>query len=360
MTFKTVGILINYSALTLMGYLNLESAVINSKYTRLPLLQITWIIVAISLIIVTVLLLERINISKWLIPGYILSVTLLFLLLLVGERWGGSQRWFSTPIGGLQPSEFVKPFMVLLYSYIYANSYNTAGVSLLNLFLMLPIAGLILSEPDLGTSIVFVFLILIYYIMAEKKKKRLLFVFIVIVLLVLLLYGFGLKPYQKERITAFFDPAKNPDTYYHTQQSITMVASAGLYGKGYQRGLGNLYGYIPADHTDFVLAVYAEEEGFLGMIVFYSLWLLMFSIILSLIRQRTGIKKWLSVGVFAIFFIQFTVNVGMVIGLLPVTGLPLPFFTYGGSSTASNAIIIGILLWASLNDDRRVEELIKL
>ena len=358
-TFKTFGILSIFSALTLMGYFNLESAVINSRYTRLPYLQLNWILIAISLIIITVFFLERISIGKILIPGYILSLSLLFLLLIFGERWGGSRRWFSTPIGGLQPSEFVKPFILLLYSYIYSNSYNSTGVSLLNLLLIIPIAGLIVLEPDLGTGMVFVFMFFVDYVMAEKKKKRLFLFFVILLLLIFLVYTFGLKPYQKERITAFLDPTKNPDTYYHTQQSITMVASGGLFGKGYQRGLGNLYGYIPADHTDFVLAVFAEEEGFFGLIIFYSLWFLLFSIILTLIRQKSGMKKWLSVGVFSIFFIQFTINVGMVIGLLPVTGLPLPFFTYGGSSTASNAIITGILLWSSLNEEKPMEVILR-
>jgi rod shape determining protein RodA len=212
-------------------------------------------------------------------------------------------------------------------------------------------------EPDFGTGMVFVFTFIMYYVIAEKNKRRLFGFLILFLILILLVYTFGLKPYQKERITAFLDPSKNPDTYYHTQQSVTMVASGGLFGKGYQRGLGNLYGYIPADHTDFVLAVFAEEEGFFGMLFFYSLWFILFAINISIIRKRSGMKKWLSLGVFSTFFIQFTINVGMVIGLLPVTGLPLPFFTYGGSSTASNAILIGILLWSSLNNKKRLEVL---
>ncbi|MFP4460700.1 MAG: FtsW/RodA/SpoVE family cell cycle protein [Thermotogota bacterium] len=346
-----------FLALSLMGYFNLESAVINSRFTRLPHLQINWIVIAVILSIITVLYFEKAKITKLLIPGYVVSLSLLLLLLLFGESWGGSRRWFSTPIGGFQPSEFVKPFIIIFYSYLYSHGVDSARVSFVNFILTLPIAILIILEPDFGTGMVFVFTFLVYYSMAEKKKKRLFLFFTMMIILFLMIYSFGLKPYQKERITAFLDPSHNPDTYYHTQQSVTMVASGGIYGKGYQRGLGNLYGYIPADHTDFVLAVYAEEEGFLGMLVFFALWFSLFSINISLIREKNGIKKWLSLGVFSIFFIQFTINVGMVLGLLPVTGLPLPFFTYGGSSTVSNAIMIGILLWSAMSDDKRLEVL---
>lgn len=357
LNYKTFLIFIVFCVLSFLGYLNLESAVINSRYTKLPILQINWIIIAITLIIITVFIFEKIHLGKILIPGYILIFSLLVLLLAFGERWGGSRRWFSTPIGGFQPSEFAKPFMIVLYSYLYPHGVDSTKSSLFNLILTLPVVLLIVLEPDFGTGVVFVFTFLMYYVIAEKNKRRLLGFFILFLILILLVYSFGLKPYQKERITAFLDPSKNPDTYYHTQQSITMVASGGLFGKGYQRGLGNLYGYIPADHTDFVLAVFAEEEGFFGMLFFYSLWFILFAINISIIRRRSGIKKWLSLGVFSTFFIQFTINVGMVIGLLPVTGLPLPFFTYGGSSTASNAILIGILLWASLDEEKRLEVL---
>lgn len=343
--------------LSILGYVNLESAVINSKYTRLPILQLNWILIAVILIIATLLFFERFQINKLLIPGYIIILSLLFLLLIYGERWGGSKRWFSTPIGGFQPSEFVKPFMIILYSFVYSQGLSLAKSSLFNLVLTLPVVFLIILEPDFGTSMVFVFTFLIYYLFAEMKNRRLLVFFVIFVIVVLFVYSFGLKPYQKERITAFMDPSKNPDTYYHTQQSITMVASGGMFGKGYQRGLGNLYGYIPADHTDFVLAVFAEEEGFIGMLFFYCLWFILFGINISIIHKQKGVKKWLSIGVFSTFFIQFTINVGMVIGLLPVTGLPLPFFTYGGSSTASNAILVGILLWSSMNEEKRLEVL---
>ncbi|HRW33502.1 MAG TPA: FtsW/RodA/SpoVE family cell cycle protein [Thermotogota bacterium] len=342
-----------------MGYFNLESAVINSRYMRLPHLQINWILIAVFALFLTVYIMQKINVERLMLPGYIVFLVLLMLLLLVGEKWGGSKRWFSTPFGGLQPSEFVKPYIILLFSYIYSSASDCSKMSVINAILLFPLVGLIVLEPDFGTGMVFVFSFLIYYLLAEKNKKRIMVFFLFLLIILFLVYSFGLKPYQKERINAFFNPSKNPDTYYHTQQSITMVASGGVFGKGYQRGLGNLYGYIPADHTDFVLAVFAEEEGFLGMMIFYILWFVLFLIILTLIRIRKGLKKWISVGVFSIFFIQFTINVGMVIGLLPVTGLPLPYFTYGGSSTLSNAIITGLLLFSSLNDERKMEVLLR-
>src|SRR6056297_2986207 len=156
-----------------MGYFNLESAVINSRYIRLPFLQINWIVIAFVFVIITIIVLERIKIGKMLIPGYILILSLLLLLLIFGEQWGGSRRWFSTPIGGFQPSEFVKPFIIILYSYLYSHAADSSSISLLTVALTLPVVVLIILEPDFGTSMVFVFTFLIYYLMAEKKKKRL-------------------------------------------------------------------------------------------------------------------------------------------------------------------------------------------
>src|SRR6056297_1091346 len=162
-----------------MGYFNLESAVINSRYVRLPFLQINWIVIAFVFVIITIIVLERIKIGKMLIPGYILILSLLLLLLIFGEQWGGSRRWFSTPIGGFQPSEFVKPFMIVLYSYLYSHGADYSKSSLINLILTLPVVLLIVLEPDFGTGMVFVFTFLMYYVITEKNKRRLLGFFII-------------------------------------------------------------------------------------------------------------------------------------------------------------------------------------
>jgi rod shape determining protein RodA len=270
--------------------------------------------------------------------------------LIFGETWGESKRWFSTPFGGIQPSEFAKPSLVVILSYLYANSHDFRKINFINVLITGIIALLVAVETDLGTSLVYLFVYFVYFVFTEPKKRVIISFIVFILVITVLIYSFGLKGYQKERITAFLNPSKNPDGYYQTKQSLTMIASGGLTGKGYQRGLGNLYGYIPADHTDFVLAVYAEENGFTGMLVFFGLWFLMFLNAVFVVLKNSGFKKWVSLGVFSIMFAQFTINIGMVLGILPVTGLPLPFFTYGGSSTVSNSICMGLLLWCSLTD----------
>ncbi|HPR95583.1 MAG TPA: FtsW/RodA/SpoVE family cell cycle protein [Thermotogota bacterium] len=349
-TWHSVQLFIVYCMLSIMGYFNLYSAVLNSRYTRLPNSQIIWIAAGIIMIFFTVFVLEKIKIGKFIFPLLLIMIAALSMLLIFGETWGDSKRWFSTPFGGLQPSEFAKPALVVVLSFLYANSGNFRKMNLINFIITVIVAGLVAIEPDLGTSLVYLFVYFVFFLFTEPKK-RVIFVFILtVILLIVVVFYFGLKDYQRERITAFLNPSTNPDGYYQTKQSLTMIASGGLTGKGYQRGPGNLYGYIPADHTDFVLAVFAEENGFYGMLVFYGLWFVFFINCILLFLKRSSFKKWMILGIFSIFFIQFTINIGMVLGLLPVTGLPLPFFTYGGSSTISNSISTGILIWCSMKE----------
>ncbi len=348
MTVQTLQIFLVHIVLSMMGYFNLYSAVLNSKYTRLPNSQIVWVIAGVITILLTVYLLERLTLGRYILPVLTITIVSLALLLIAGENWGDSRRWFSTPFGGIQPSEFAKPVLVVVLSYLYANSSNFRRMNLFSFLITLLIAALVAVEPDLGTSLVYLFIYFVYFLFTEPRKRIVISFVLILILLIVLVFSFGLKEYQRGRITAFLNPSTNPDGYYQTKQSLTMVASGGVTGKGYQRGPGNLYGYIPADHTDFVLAVYAEEQGFYGMLLFFSLWFILFSNAVTIFYKRTGLKKWMSLGVFSVFFVQFVINVGMVFGLLPVTGLPLPFFTYGGSSTISNSICIGILIWCSL------------
>jgi rod shape determining protein RodA len=309
-----------------------------------------WISAGIIVVIATVFLLRRVTLGKYILPILSLIVLSLVLLLIFGEHWSDSRRWFSTPFGGIQPSEFAKPILVIILSYLYANSNDFRRANLINALITIVIAGLVAVEPDLGTSLVYLFVYFVYYIFTESKKSVIISFILIVLLIAVLVFSFGLKDYQRERITAFLNPSTNPDGYYQTKQSLTMTASGGLTGKGYQRGPGNLYGYIPADHTDFVLAVYAEENGFYGMLVFLGLWMLLFINIIMVIAKNTSLKRWIALGVFSVFFVQFTINVGMVLGLMPVTGLPLPFFTYGGSSAISNSVCMGMLIWSSMKE----------
>ncbi len=350
LSFDSIIIVIVYLSLLTIGYFNLSSAVIYSRYTSLPDTQLIWIFMGVIMSFLTIRIMRQIHHGSFVIPGLVTVYALLILVLFFGENWGGSTRWFSTPVGGIQPSELSKPIIVLVFSSLYALMKNYKIANITVFFISSTVSALIMLEPDLGTAMVFMFMFFIYFLMSEKRVIRIIELMTVVVIVALVGFFFILQPYQRERITSFLNPESNPATYYQTKQSITMVASGGLEGKGYQRGLGNLYGYIPADHTDFILAVYGEEWGFMGMSLFLGLWLLLFITMLRLIYLRNGIKRWIVLGVLSVFFFQFSVNTAMVAGLIPVTGLPLPFFTYGGSSMLTNSAMIGMILWSSFKE----------
>jgi rod shape determining protein RodA len=332
--------------LTVLGNYNLASATYNSKFIRLPANQINWSFICFMAAFATFLFFSLVNPERFTYLLIFVVIAGLVAVLFFGEEINNSYRWFATPYGSIQPSEIAKPLMVLLLAILFERIKPGA------LFLIIPgiltagVAFLIFAEPDFGTSLVFLFLFFILYWFNVKNKKQLYRLIIVIACLGLILWFFGLHDYQRNRIIAFLYPEKAPDTYYHTQQSITMVGSGGIYGKGYMQGPGNIYGYIPADHTDFVLAVFAEEHGFLGLCFILSIWVCLLGSLLIAAMKRTGIARNILLGVFSVFFFQTFFNVAMVLGIAPVTGIPLPFFTYGGSSMLANGVLLGLVLYA--------------
>lgn len=340
-------ILFGFSAvLTVLGNINLMSATFNSKFIQLPENQRQWSVACFAMSLLTFFFLKIVKIEKYLLLLYFSIVASLGALFIFGEEISGAIRWFETPFGSLQPSEISKPIFILVLSILFSRLKPGLILLAIPLLLTLSVTGLVFFEPDFGTSLVFIFIFFILYWVNERDKIRMLKLLLLFTVLGLILWVFGLKDYQRDRIVAFLDPEKAPDTYYHTQQSITMVGSGGVYGKGYMRGPGNIYGYIPADHTDFVLAVFAEEYGFTGMGVFFGIWAVFLCNLLFEAVRLKGIEKNIMVGVFAVFFFQSVLNMAMVLGLAPVTGIPLPFFTYGGSSMITNGILLGMAAFA--------------
>ncbi len=332
--------------LTVMGNQNLASATFNSKFLQLPSNQVNWSIIGFTVIFLSVFLssffcLERLwPLCLAIIFGSLVAV------LRFGEEINFSTRWFETPFGSIQPSEISKPLMVIVLAALFEKLRPGFFFLAIPAGITLGAAFLIFLEPDFGTALIFIFLFFVLYWMNVKDRGQLLRALLASGVFGILLWFFGLRDYQKARIIAFWYPEKAPDTYYHTQQSITMVGSGGLYGKGYLQGPGNIYGYIPADHTDFVLAVFAEERGFFGLCFFIAIWVVLLLAVLREAQRKSGFAKNLLLGVFSIFFFQTFFNMAMVLGIAPVTGIPLPFFTYGGSSMLANSLLIGLALYA--------------
>ncbi len=281
------------------------------------------------------------------------NVALLLIVLFFGKTSMGATRWINLGLFNLQPSEVMKIVIIITLARYFSEKPPPQGYSLRGLlvpFLLLGIpALLIMKQPDLGTAMMVIFIGGTLALFAGIRRST---------LAVLAVLGAGamaggwflLRGYQKERIRTFLDPERDPlGAGYHIIQSKIAVGSGGLFGKGFMRGTQSQLSFLPERHTDFAFSVFAEEWGFSGSLVLLLLYL--FIIIWGIyIARRAGDRfgMFMAIGVVAMQFWHIVVNLGMVIGLLPVVGVPLPLFSYGGTSMVTTMIGTGLLLSVSM------------
>lgn len=274
-------------------------------------------------------------------PFYLLSVILLGLTLIFGETIRGSTRWLNLGLFSLQTSEFVKPLLLIFYSRFL----NRKKLSFTYLILVLIPFILVLRQPDLGSALVFLIVPLVLYLATNFKPKT----FILGLALAAILLPLGLKfakPYQLKRIHSFLNPySDSAGAGYNVIQSIIAVGSGKFIGKGVSLGTQSRLNFLPEKHTDFIFASFAEEFGFLGsFLVISSYFILLKTMLDNAERLKNHDFYLVQLSIFTVFAFQTIVNVGMNLGLLPVTGITLPLFSYGGSSLISSLALIGIQL----------------
>jgi len=292
--------------------------------------------------------------ERWAYACYFFCVSLLVLVMFFGKVGGGSKRWLVMGPATIQPSEFMKIAVIIVLARYYAKVVTMEGMSFKELvlpmiFVMIPFV-IILKQPDLGTAIM-VFMIAASMTLFIKIEKRTLACLATAIGASLpLLWFFVLKPYQIRRILTFLDPDRDPlNTGYHIIQSKIAIGSGMIFGKGVFKGTQNALSFLPEKHTDFIFSVFAEEWGFAGsalLIVVFMMLILWGLNTAYECRDPFGII--LAVGVTGMIFWQLFVNLGMVMGLMPVVGVPLPFISYGGSSVISMMICMGILMNISM------------
>lgn len=285
---------------------------------------------------------------------YGVSIVLLAAVLFVGDSAGGATRWIDIGPFRFQPSELTKFALILLLARLFANrgeraqSISMVGLSLM--YLILPIA-LIFLQPDLSTSISLGFIWFVMLLVSQFPKPLLIVGLLVVSALVPLIYP-NLEPYQQARINTFLDPGADPQgSGYNVAQSTIAVGSGQLFGKGLDGGTQSQLNFLPAQQTDFIYAVIAEKLGFIGA----SMVLLAFLILISrclfiAYRAKDRFSYYLASGVAAYFVFHSVVNIGMNIGLLPVTGLPLPFVSYGGTNLLISWMMLGLLMSVQAHD----------
>ena len=297
------------------------------------------------------------NIRLWHITSYFIYFIIILLLIWVstyGIKVSGSQRWINLYFIVLQPSELMKIGIILCLAKYYhrlkidnINSFTSILVALS--IIIVPII-LVLSQPDLGTSILIALSGLIILWLAGVKMKYFFISFITFLISLPFIISF-LKPYQKLRILTFLDPDRDPlGAGYQIIQSKIAIGSGGLSGKGFLKGTQSYLEFLPEKHTDFIFTLFSEEFGFIGSICL----LLIYSIIIiRIIRigviSRSDFAKLFCFGFAFAIFVYIVVNLCMVLGLLPIVGSPLPILSYGGSSMLATMIGFGIVLSAKIN-----------
>ncbi len=355
-------LLITTILLCIYGFIIINSATMSKEAGSEPYLKTQIIAFALGLAVLFVLVMIDYDIyGSFYMPIYVLTNLLLLYTLInpvEAPEWGDVRSWIAIGPIVFQPSEIAK-FGVIIslakFIDIHKDNINHPLVLLkILLFAFLPIA-LILMQPDLGTAVVFVFFIAIMIYIAGIDRKYVLAVMIIGLILIIAgisvfyqimeTYTLG-DDYRFDRIVTFFYPELDPDdTGYHVIQSKTAIGSGMLYGRGLYKGVQNQLDYLPTKETDFIFAVIGEELGLAGGIALLCLYAVLLYRLVRIAKNAANMFGSLIVtGITAMFLFHIYENVGMTMGLMPVTGIPLPFISYGGTFMLVNMISIGLCL----------------
>jgi rod shape determining protein RodA len=292
------------------------------------------------------------NHSKWF---YALAIAFILLVLIMGMIAGGAKRWINVFGISIQPSEFMKPILVVfLANMLYekkrgGQTLSVKDISMPMLATLIPFI-LIVKQPDLGTGIIIVLTSLSILWFVGLKKSTYALLFGVGAVIPFVAWQYLMKPYQKMRVLSFINIDADPSGFgYHAKQAVIGVGSGKFFGKGYMAGTQHKLQFIPEHHTDFIFTVFGEEWGFIGSIILFLLFL---SFILRCLKvaqdAHDELGSIIAFGVATIIYLQFAINVMMAIHLAPVVGIPLPFISYGGSSMLTVMISTGLVLNVSM------------
>ena len=345
------GLLAATLVLAAMGVVTLYSAV-NADATaapsRLYLKQMLWYVMGLGALTVGFTVNYK-TLERWAPVLYSLCIVMLMGVLVIGKTAGGSRRWLALGPIFVQPSELAKIVVALMLARHYAKEVTTRGFVLRELIWPMAITGLpfllIVRQPDLGTAmlVLLIALSMTFFVKIERRTAVGIFAFGAVALPVVWHF---LQGYQKQRILTFLDPDRDPlGAGYHIIQSKIAIGSGMLTGKGFLQGTQNALSFLPEQHTDFIFSVLAEEWGFAGGVLLLAVFLLLILWGLNVAAEsREPFGIILAVGLTAMIFWHVTVNIGMVMGLMPVVGVPLPFISYGGSSLMTTMLCVGLLI----------------
>lgn len=339
-------------AILALGSLNLYSSTYNTATQETGIFfgkQLLWSGVGLILLLIC----WRIQPSGWerfASIFYGLTILLLIAVLISGKSAGGSQRWLALGPLNIQPSEIVKVTTLMMLARYFEKNWQIQGMHLRDLLRPTFMIGLpfvlISMQPDLGTALILLLSGMTVILSAGVHPKSVLLLCSMGTGSLVVGWRFLLKTYQKERILNLLDPGRDPlGAGYHAIQSRIAIGSGRGTGKGFLEGTQSQLHFLPERHTDFAISVWGEEWGFLGILILLLLYFYLVYLGLETARQsRDRFGLFLSLGITSLFFWQVMINASMTVGMAPVVGIPLPLFSYGGSSTLVLLGAIGILL----------------
>ncbi len=330
----------------------------SSTYLSQPdvfLKQLAWVGIGLVIALIVCFLDYRIY-ESLAYPFYFLVLGLLVIVDLVGKTVAGSQRWLPLGPIHLQPSELAKLAMVFVLARFYSKErlgliYGYGLRELIPVFILIAFPmGLIFLQPDLGTALMTGFVSFSIILFCNLRIRTLIFMTATFLVAAPLVYHFILHEYQRDRVRTFLNPERDPlGEGYHALQGIISVGSGQLFGKGYLKGTQSKLEFLPKHHTDFIFSAFAEEWGFMGSLMVIGLFLILIFLGIDVVRKsKDKFGSVLALGALSTIVWHVFVNIGMEIGLLPVVGVTLPFFSYGGSAMITNMVAVGILLSVSM------------
>lgn len=337
--------------LSLISVLEIKSATLHTKFHGFDHKQILFLLAGVVLMFVVSLIdyHRLIDIAPW---AYGVSIVALLAVKVVGQKVLGARRWIN--LGGgvhFQPSEWVKLVLILMvaryFGALVGRELTWAEIGKAFALVGVPMA-LVFTQPDLGTALTYFPILVVGFFLGGIRVKQVGTILLLLALVggIAYLSGKRLKPFQQARINAFLDPDSDPKgSGYQIRQSKIAVGSGGIWGKGTNRGTQTQGDFLPIPYTDFIFAALSEEHGFIGAVMVL---LLYFLVLMRLIQNAQTASDlpgtFVITGVVAVLVFQIVVNVGMVVGLMPVTGIPLPLLSYGGSSVLFTFMALGIVM----------------
>jgi rod shape determining protein RodA len=336
-----------------LSVLEIYSATLNTKFHGFESKQVLWLVggTAAMLLLSFIDYHMLIDVVHWVYGFCLVS---LIAVLAVGQKVLGARRWIRVGAIHFQPSEWVKLVLIVAVARYFA---TLAGKELDwkdigKAFLLVGVPMLlVLKQPDLGTSLTYLPVLLIGLFLGGIGWKKALIIACTGLVLIVPVWRAGLKPYQKARLTSFISPDEDPrGSGYQIRQSLIAVGDGGVWGRGVAKGTQTQGDFLPIPYTDFIFAAWSEEHGFIGAVFVL---LLYFFILMRLIQNAQTAADLsgtlLIMGVVAVLIFQIAVNVGMVVGLMPVTGIPLPLMSYGGSSVLFTFLALGMVMNVRMN-----------